>query len=458
VDGIPEKIKAAEAVGKKVIGIPAGQAKSRSADGQPVENLRLGRDLGVEVREVRDLYDAYALLTGKELPRPRALSASRMEVPPPVASRLRERIRKLLDRAEADGLAARESRIPAVRGALGRLEVARREADVAAAYLRAARAAALAQAAVLVESLGGQGKRFEGSMKRVDASLADLEKSLAAMAEAPGARALALLSGYSGAVRARGFLEVARLLTGGADKSARARRSLRELVRTGRAFLPAIYVSYADLAAEIGRDSTALGGSVPARLRVDPKVLRRMARSYVSAATGNLEYIDALLLAEVAEEQKKPVETVRMAFGINEPAYLLAMQLAEMALLGEVSGTPTIGSRLLRLAAAAMSYVESALIVAKYYSLEAVVPERAPPEDVRRKQPLLALLGRSELAARRAAGWAVSRIGVVPPEAQLYYRAGASLVGGSVREKLRALGFFWQSTVASNVAAMVIRR
>jgi hypothetical protein len=222
--------------------------------------------------------------------------------------------------------------------------------------------------------------------------------------------------------------------------------------------LPAIYVSYADLAAEIGRDAAVLGGSIPTRLRFDPEVLRRMAQSYVSASTGNLEYIDALLLAEVAEEQKKSVETVRMAFGINEPAYLLAMQLAEMALLGEVSGPATVGSRLSRLAAAAMSYVESALIVAKYYSLEAAVPERAPPEDVRRKRPLLALLARSELAARRAAAWAVSRIGVVPPEAQLYYRAGASLVGGSVREKLRALGFFWQSTVASNVAAMVMRR
>jgi hypothetical protein len=52
----------------------------------------------------------------------------------------------------------------------------------------------------------------------------------------------------------------------------------------------------------------------------------------------------------------------------------------------------------------------------------------------------------------------LAQLGLVPPEAQFHYRAAQDLARGNTREKLRALGEYWRSTVASRVAAMVLSK
>src|SRR3954447_18293042 len=70
VGGIPQKIKGAAGEGFKTVLIPAGQRNSASEDdGSLVDVVDEGRRLGVDVREVRDVYEAYQAFTGKELPR-----------------------------------------------------------------------------------------------------------------------------------------------------------------------------------------------------------------------------------------------------------------------------------------------------------------------------------------------------------------------------------------------------
>lgn len=76
VGGIPEKIQGVIDAGEiSTVLIPAGQRNSPDAAGQLVDVVTLGASGGVEVVEVADLYDAYPLLTGEELPRPEADSA-----------------------------------------------------------------------------------------------------------------------------------------------------------------------------------------------------------------------------------------------------------------------------------------------------------------------------------------------------------------------------------------------
>ncbi len=70
VGGIPQKIQGAAAEGVKTVLIPAGQRNSQSVDdGSLVDVVDEGRRLGVEVKEVRDVYEAYQLFTGHQLPR-----------------------------------------------------------------------------------------------------------------------------------------------------------------------------------------------------------------------------------------------------------------------------------------------------------------------------------------------------------------------------------------------------
>ena len=70
VGGIPEKIAGAAKAGMKTVLIPAGQRNSASeADGSLVDVVDEGRRLGVDVREARDIYEAYTAFTGSRLPR-----------------------------------------------------------------------------------------------------------------------------------------------------------------------------------------------------------------------------------------------------------------------------------------------------------------------------------------------------------------------------------------------------
>jgi hypothetical protein len=70
VGGIPQKIKGAAADGVKTVLIPAGQRNSASIDdGSLVDVVDEGHRLGVDVKEVRDVYEAYQAFTGHELPK-----------------------------------------------------------------------------------------------------------------------------------------------------------------------------------------------------------------------------------------------------------------------------------------------------------------------------------------------------------------------------------------------------
>ena len=72
VGGIPEKLRAAARAGAKLFLVPKGQLKVEDLNTGEIVDLRvLGASLGVEVVEVGSIVEAYELLTGKSLPKPR---------------------------------------------------------------------------------------------------------------------------------------------------------------------------------------------------------------------------------------------------------------------------------------------------------------------------------------------------------------------------------------------------
>lgn len=71
VGGIPQKLEGARAAGKTLVLVPMGQRFDYdSTIGNWVDVVEKGRSLGIEVREVADIFQAYRLLTGKALPQP----------------------------------------------------------------------------------------------------------------------------------------------------------------------------------------------------------------------------------------------------------------------------------------------------------------------------------------------------------------------------------------------------
>ena len=82
VDEILLRLRAAAADGVKRFGFPLGGRQQEDASGELTDLLVEGQKLGVEVKELGSLDEAYLFLTGEALPRPTAARAADMELWP----------------------------------------------------------------------------------------------------------------------------------------------------------------------------------------------------------------------------------------------------------------------------------------------------------------------------------------------------------------------------------------
>ncbi len=99
VGGIPQKIEGAAQQGKKLVLIPYGQRFDLDRRlKQMVDVVERGKSLGVEVREVSDVYQAYELLTGRALPRARPATDNPPEIPAAVQAKIQNRAQVLFSK------------------------------------------------------------------------------------------------------------------------------------------------------------------------------------------------------------------------------------------------------------------------------------------------------------------------------------------------------------------------
>ena len=472
VGGIPDKVHAAKATGKKRVGIPPGQAIATAAGGKEVNVIELGKELGVEVVELNDIYDAYEFLTGSKLTRGTPLEAAQMVVPEGVRKLLRAHAGTLLAQAHKDFELAKLDTTRGVRRYLVLSKVATLSAknylasgEEAAAYARATRAAAYAKAAVRVAGLTNpKYAEAAGSFDQSALAIAKFEADLEGPAKEGKLAPMVLVACYSALARAKGFLEVTRVLLGNALEAAQKKYKTEELVlkalqQSGVAFVPTLYLSYADIAVDMARELVHSPAEFALPLKLDSDAAIRAARALVSAASGNIDYIDALLLKDVADAKKMTLDQVRIAFATNERSYLFATKMSQEAVQKGLDVNVSLGGALSRLEQASSSYVESAMVITKYYALDAEINEKNPTERVRRDKALNSLLARAEFGAREAAAAALAKTGVVPPEAALYYQTAMKETGKStVKNKLRALRSFWKSTIVSRAIAAIMSK
>lgn len=109
VGGITHKLSGAHASGIKSFGFPVGQRLSPNGKTKTLDDLiKKAEDLGMEAVEVKDIYDAYRLLTGKDLPRPAPVDEGKMTPSVALGLRLREAVDRRLATAEKRSLALDE--------------------------------------------------------------------------------------------------------------------------------------------------------------------------------------------------------------------------------------------------------------------------------------------------------------------------------------------------------------
>jgi hypothetical protein len=464
VGGIPHKLDGAAKAGMKTVLIPAGQRTDFDANQQSsVDLVRRGEALGVQVRSVANIYEAYQAVTGKALPQPKGA------VWPATSVRLYDRTQAATAgwlARHADARSRFASYSPQVQDAfVGQIaaadtwaEQARKaaaEGTVMVALERASHAASTAmtanQAALIVQTYVDRGlapalAQAEAAMS-VRTAVAAQHERLKAERPVSASDVIGLLDAYSNYVVAeamvrKGDAQAERLRrNGGAMEEDGLVEALVELADA--------YVS-ADLYLQFSRTNLDLYlglGTAPAP---SIETLAGLAEMLRRAAEANLAAFNATVVADMAAELELRDERVRVGLAALDPGYDLLLRIVD-GLGAETNnqGPPQLSQVLYTLGGSLNAYGLSMAALSKYYSLDAELDEDFRVIGFGREAALTAML---QLADRRAEELLSLPRDVAAP-AIFYLENARAYRNGDASQKLDALFYAWQSAVLSQLQA-----
>ncbi len=471
--GLPDKVRAAIASGKKTIGYPAGMRRVGAVD--VVELAKTGGATAVEVGNVHDIYK---LLTGKALPATLPVTVEAMAIEADRGAAIDRKYADWQSKLAARATALAELQRPTTpRALLDTAAAAKKHADRAAA-LRAKGASGPAYAnivaawgyasaatdsfAILTKVRAGD---LAGALSTID-NLAALEASgaLDAIASArPNTIGghLLMMGAYQSALRGSGFASMARwrvdlakpYIAGLDGKSKTELESAAIADELISYVLPAellVAHSALDSAIAVQRLEFESGKSINYMCNV-PNVIK-LANSYRSAASAGMTYLESVLVEPLAKSASITADEARLRVGITEPTYLVAFALAHLdqiaANVKTELGENSLAWNLLQLAGAERSYADAAQLTAKYYSFA---------EGNRHDGALASLLDNAERAARSSARAAEIATGAIPVQAKIAYQHATAQRAGDRVDQQDALASYWAATAYSQAAVMMAR-
>jgi hypothetical protein len=466
VGGIPHKIDGAAAAKKKLVLIPAGERNSQDMKTkQLVDVIERGKRQGVEVKEVADIYEAYQLLTGKPLPKPAGMTDARPELPATAYERGKAKTKEWFTRYsqvrnQFEAL-PKDAQLDYAQELMKEADAAADKADslfrqglVSAAYGQAVQATLAANIAYhsskVIEAYGNGGmssgiaylKAMQSVKLKQDAMMDRLQTQSAATLS----DVVTISESYGNLNTAMGMVNLADQAVNRKVKSEEeAITALTEAV---------LYYAVADQVVELSKDSTDIGlgyGKAPAPSAEKVQTLSELFRR---AAEANLNYFDSVVLGSVAQSRGMHPDVLKAAFAGKDVNYAFAQSsLGAMQLLKERAGGGITGSYA-TLGGALNSYVLSAGLIAKYYSLDAQLDKDMNVVDVANQRAMINMLDFAEKRSKELIGLASASGGEAVP-AVLNFDRGKVAREGSVDEKFNALNSYWTASLQSEIVAML---
>jgi hypothetical protein len=482
VGGIPQKIRGAAEKGKTTFGYPVGQRYDRDlANDQMVDLHSVATDKKVTAKEVKDIFEAYELVTGRTLFRPQPLDASAMEISSKIFQRMQAKTTAWLARAESTMAVLMQQGEPNVllKPYLKKAENIRKRAFryqtqgmVPVAFQKALESAGLCEVINLMGRLLPMISKqdFAGLLREnqaLSAVKADYRSYFTRLGTEEintAAAAINVMAGYKDAVYVWSFMEMVegessemeqliKLMTSGKLNQAQTLAAKQQLL--GHAFLRVLYLTVGKLMLESGLDTLDLGESKGTQIHLEPASLSRLAKAYSSAAKANLDYYDAIILETEAQKNGASLAAAQSAKAQSNLLYRLAHKTATYAITNR--DEEGVSAALAGLAAATSSYILSARLVAEEYSLVVRKDQTGEAVEVQRDKAMIAMLEQGELKAREMAALAKEATGAVPCDSQIAYQRARALREGTVDEKLDALQNYWASSVESQLTILIDR-
>ena len=323
----------------------------------------------------------------------------------------------------------------------------------AVAYERAATAATLAegalQAVTLAEAYLNSG--IDGLVAEVQA-LASVETRLAATlqrleSEPPRSATdlLALTDAYSNAAIAFGLASDAGALVQFLQET-----EVTEDEALGLILSIATDYTTADFYLDAAENNLVYGFGFGESPPPEPEVVTAIAETVRRAADANLALIDALILEREAEAAGVSVDAVRSFFVSNDADYGAALGAAASTAYFRNTIKDETQASVAVLGSSLSAWGESAVVLAKYYSLDAQLDEGFNVVGFGRERALSDML---DLADERAADL-ISLVADEEPVTALYYHENAaSYREGTAADKVTALFYNWQAAVFGEALA-----
>ncbi len=460
VGGIPYKVDGVLAAHKKRMLIPIGQRNSKDDSGELVDVVAEGRTKGVEVTEVRDIYEAYKAFTGKDLPRP--APATDVSLDGQAYDKLKAKTEAWLAKFKASAgnfNSLDASMQQSLQSLANDADKAQQEAVKlrdeglqAGAFQKAVEAAGLANAAVqtgqALQIYLTQGADAFLAKVKGSASVKDQVKSIVdefnTFQPASVSDAAALIGAYGNVIDA-----VSLSSFGEEQFNAKAANNDEALQQYT---VGAVYYELAGTFADASRDVLDVGrGLGGARLgaKVD---LPGVAEFFRRAAEANLNAFETLVIEPAANDANVSAAAAKANFSGKDTEYALATTgLEVMSNLQQYFGV-NASSDYAELGGAVSLYNRSAGLLAKYYSLGDVDPKTLDVKDIANAQAFSAAI---DLAQRQlAANVGVLRSKQVNPTiAVADNQIGSIQREGDASQKLDALSSYWDGYLNSRVLA-----
>jgi len=481
VGGVEHKMRAAAAAGKRAFGYPRGSRfEVDPRGGEPVDLRALGARLGIEVHEIADIEDAYALLTGRSMPSVSPMPRRRMVASPAVEQRMRAQI-GAWQTLVRDGLAYYDQQPEPVQQLLRSdaeqtLEYWRqaqgymRQGLIATAYKRARDAAIhadniprSARLLVYVLTYDLDALRAEAdAMLEVEGEVDTYFAALRATRPGTVGEALTLLGAYGYGLRARSAvtkgraevvrgLGILRIVGGAAGSELDEDERADAIGRAGVAFGSAIaWYGAARMLMTVGKDGVALDVGRTTTASLDVTRLVDLAHSTTIAAKAVFDYYDAVTVQRVAERHAISASEARGRLRANDAEYRNASLFVAVALRNRQPRD--VHDALLTLAAAEQAFVDTSLLVMRDYSLGVRVDRTGRAVAVRNDLAFANALEAADLRAREAAAVAAARIGRIPDAAAVTYERARMMREGSLDDRFVSLRGMWSAAVRSRTA------
>lgn len=468
VGGIPHKMEGAAATGKKLFLTPYGKRyeKDKNAD-KHVDLFAHGRELGLDVHAVGDVYSAYELLTGVRLPRPEPARAPQLDVD--MYDRV---VQKVVGRySQYESYVAAWKRLPVryrtedgtslisdAKAAADRVDGLLNEGQAPAAFQDAINAAQ--QAAVAVELTRTLQKMDQ---RGIDAGKAYLRGFKVEQQWQEAVNALrqyqpetlsgvgVVMHGYSTLLQGMALQEVGEQLLDGRFSFPLEGSSTDKTVIS--VLMASAYLQIARMNYENIAEVLDIAAGVRGRSLGEDAPYFSTTMFFKNAAVANMNQFEQVIVRGRAKASQVPFETMQTAMMQRDQAYLItrfSMDHSLPKLLKELDEDPALIYA--HLGSALQVYVMASRLLSEYYSLSVIHDENGNITGIVSESPLKYMLDFSEDAVRR--NIQLLRDNDVEPMSSVFFcQVGSSLRSRELKDRLGALTSFWQANVQARTLA-----